>query len=231
MTTKPYLTTPPDALGALYILPGQYLFKRVEEGREVVKALSSGQIALAFREVQTDSGWLERRILRFRESPEGSFILSYQPAGISSIFIQNKAGEVSEIRLPLPTLVLFGKGNDFYVWAAKKRVVRSDTKLSIAPLPNVGGDLNGKICFGKNEVPPANISEIDKIWNLFWNTPFNGDSSNGKCKSEPKDVRKLLFRLSKKKAKQFPVSELIESDTTIEDLWMRVVEKRNFYNF
>jgi PRTRC genetic system protein B len=216
------ITSPPDAFGAIYILPGQYLFKRIEEGQEKVKALSSGQIALAFREVENDSGWLNRRILRFRESPEGSYILSYQPAGVSSIFIQNKAGEVSEIRLPLPTLVLFGNGDEFYVWAAKKRVVRSDTKLSIAPLPNIGGDLNGKICFGKTEVPPANISEIDAVWNLFWNTPFNGDSSNSKCKSEPKDVRKLLFRLSEQKAKRFPASELIESDTTVEDLWMRV---------
>ena len=231
MTTKQHLTTPPDALGALYFLPGQYLFKRVDEGRETVKALSSGQIALAFREVQTDSGWLNRRILRFCEAPEGSFVLSYQPAGVSSISIQDKTGEISEIRLPLPTLVLFGKGNEFYIWAAKKRVVRSDTKLSIAPLPNVGGDLNGKICFGKTQVPPANISEIDAIWNLFWNTPFNGDGSNGKCKSEPEDVRKLLFRLSEKKAKRFPASELIESDTTVEDLWIRVVEKKNFYNF
>ncbi len=231
MTTKHILTTPPDALGALYILPGQYLFKRIEEGREVVKALSSEQIALAFREVQTDSGWINRRILRFREAPEGSIVLSYQSAGVRSISIQDKTGDVSEIRLPLPTLVLLGVGDEFYIWAAKNRVVTSETKLSIAPLPNIGGNLNGKICFGRNETPSANIDETDAIWNLFWNTPFNGDGSNGKCKSEPKDVRKLLFNLSEKKAKRFPASELIESDTTVEDLWMRVVEKKHSYNF
>ena len=159
MTIKQSLTTPPDALGALYFLPGQYLFKRVENGRETVKALSSEQISLAFQEVRTDSGWITRRILRYREEPEGNFVLSYEPAGIRTILIEDKAGEVREIRLPLPTLVLLGKGNGFYIWAAKNRQITSKTKLAIAPLPNIGGDLSGKICFGSNEIPETQIGE------------------------------------------------------------------------
>ncbi|MCQ5273485.1 hypothetical protein NE578_10690, partial [Schaalia odontolytica] len=56
------LTSPPDALGALYFLPGQYLFKRIESGKESAKALSSEQIARAFREFQTDTGWMTRKV-------------------------------------------------------------------------------------------------------------------------------------------------------------------------
>ena len=74
------LSAPPDAMGALYFLPGQFLFVRRENGREVAKALSSEQIARAFREYRTDTGWVERRILRYREQPEGNFLLSYEPA-------------------------------------------------------------------------------------------------------------------------------------------------------
>lgn len=71
---KSLLTTPPDAFAALYFLPGQYLFKRNENGREITKALSGEQIARAFRDFQTDTGWLTaRRVLRWREEPDGNY--------------------------------------------------------------------------------------------------------------------------------------------------------------
>jgi len=69
------LSAPPDATGALFFLPGQYLFKRIENGRETVKALSSEQISRAFREFQTDTGWIQRLILRYKEEP-GAIIFS-----------------------------------------------------------------------------------------------------------------------------------------------------------
>jgi PRTRC genetic system protein B len=230
MSIEHRLTAPPDALGALYFLPGQYLFKRIESGRESAKALSSEQISLAFREFRTDSGWLTRRILRYREEPEGNFVLSYEPAGIRTIFVENRNGEVVETKLPLPTLILLGKGNEYYLWAAKdRRRVTIKTKLAIAPLPNIGGDLSGKICFGKNEVPEAKIDGIDEIWNLIFNTPFNADHSANKCRSEPKDARNLLASLAKKKAKTFPASELLESNTTIEDMWQSVSPEKRYF--
>jgi hypothetical protein len=43
-------------------------------------------------------------------------------------------------------------------------------------------------------------------------------------------VRRLLFDLAERRAKTFPASELIESATTIEDVWRQMVEgKRNSY--
>lgn len=225
------LTAPPDATGALYFLPGQYLFKRIENGRESAKALSSEQIARAFRDFQTDTGWLNRRILRYREEPEGNYILSYEPARLRTIFVETEGGEVIEVIVPLPTLVLLGKKNEFYLWAAKGRRVTAKTRLAIAPLPNIGGDLSGKICFGKNEVPEVRAETIDAVWNLIWGAPFNRDQSNNKCRSQPTDVRKLLLSLSQKCAKTFPASELLESDTTIEEMWARVVENKSSSRF
>lgn len=219
------LTSPPDALGALFFLPGQYLFKRFEAGRETAKALSSEQIAFAFRDYRVDSGWITESLLRYREEPQGNYILSYQPAAIRTIFVENEGGEVAEITLPLPTLILFGHRTDFYLWAAKNKTVDSKTKLFVAPLPNIGGNSNGKICFGSNEVPEARIETLDQIWNLIFNTPFNRDHSGNKCKSEPKDVRQLLFALAKKNNKRFPNSELLEINATVEDLWRQAVEK------
>lgn len=222
---KSNLTAPPDALGALYFLPGQYLFKRFEAGRETAKALSSEQIAFAFRDYRADSGWITRRLLRYREEPEGNYILSIETAGPKTIFIESDDGETAEIMLHLPTLILFGHRSDFYLWAAKSKTVNTKTKLCVAPLPNIGGNSNGKICFGSNEIPVARIETLDTIWNLIFNTPFNRDHSSSKCQSEPEDVRRLLVDLAKKNKKRFPNSELLEINATVEDLWRQAVTK------
>lgn len=229
---KSPLTAPPDAMGALYFLPGQYLFKRNENGREITKALSSEQIARAFRDYETDTGWLAtRRILRYREEPEGNYFLSYEPAGRRTIFVQNEARETKEITLPLPALILFGCRSEFYLWAAKARRVTEKTRLAFAPLPNLGGDWNGKICFGGNEVPEVRADKIESVWKLIFNTPFNGDQANNKCRSEPKDVRRLLLALAQSDKKTFPALELLETDTTVGQLWARIVEKNPYRRY
>lgn len=219
-------------MGALYFLPGQYLFKRNENGREITKALSGEQIARAFRDYETDTGWLTtRRILRYREEPEGNYFLSYEPAGRRSIFVENEARETQEITLSLPTLILFGCKGEFYLWAAKSRRVTEKTPLAFAPLPNLGGEWNGKICFGGNVIPEVRADKIEAVWKLIFNTPFNGDQANNKCRSEPKDVRRLLFALAETDKKTFPASELLETDTTLGQLWARVVEKNTYRRY
>lgn len=220
------LQSPPDALGALFFLPGQYLFKRFEAGRETTKALSSEQIARAFRDYCVDSGWITRKVLRYREEPEGNYIISYEPAGQRTIFVESEGGEVAEITLPLPTLILYGHRTDFYLWATKSKTVNPKSKLFAAPLPNIGGNVSGKICFGSNEVPEARVETLDAVWKLIFQTPFNRDHSGNKCQSEPKDIRKLLFTLAKKSTKRFPNSELLEIKATVADLWAQAVKKQ-----
>lgn len=233
MNQQPQLTAPPDAVGALYFLPGQYLFKRIEDGREVAKALSSKQIARAFREYKTDTGWIERRILRYREQPEGNYLLSYEPAQVRTIFVETEKGKVQEISVPLPTLVLFGKGREFYLWAAKGKKITPKTLLSHAPLPNLGGgsDLQGKICFGKNEVPECRADTIEAVWNLIFDAPFNADHAGGRCRSETQDVRRLLLGLAERNARTFPAKELLESNTSIEQVWARATGDNSYRYF
>lgn len=224
---KNHLTAPKDSVAALYFLPGQYLFKRIDKkkGLEISKALSSEQITLAFKDFQSDTGWLARPMVRYLEKPEGNSFLSFEPAGIKQILIETKKGKVERIKLPLPALVLLGKGNNYYLWAAKeKRKITPETQLAVAPLPNIGGEYSGKICFGSNEVPEARAENIESVWDFVFNSPFNADQKNNKCVSEPKDVRQLLLKLSKQKKKSFPVSELFVSDTTIETVWKQIVE-------
>lgn len=231
MNKPTHLAAPPDATGALYFLPGQYLFKRFENGRETVKALSSEQISRAFREFQTDTGWLTRRVLRYREEPAGNCFLAYEPACVRQIWVETKSGEVREISVPLPTLVLLGRRNEYFLWVAKARNPMARTKLAVAPLPNIGGEWQGKICFGKNEVPAAGADTIDAVWNLVFSAPFNNHNANNKCRSHAEDVRDLLFNLAERGAKRFPALELVESATTIEDVWRQAVENSRYRSF
>ena len=219
------LQIPADASAALYFLPGQYLFADLKESYVSLKALSSDQVARAFRKVHTDTGWLGRRVLRYREAPEDNAILSYEPAAIRKITVVLPDKGLVELSVPLPPLILLGKGREYYLWAADSSHISANTNLAVAPLPNVG---SGKICFGKNEVSETHPSTLSEVWKLIFDTPFNADHASERCLSEPQDVRELLRKLAADKAKKFPKSELILSSTTIDDAWETIVEQRRY---
>ena len=222
---------PHDATAALYFLPGQYLLKLFNAGTETAKALSSEQVSLAFRDFHTDTGWLDRRVLRYREAPEGNAFLSYEPASVRSIVVERDNGQIEKLTLPLPTLILLGKGKEYFMWAATGRRVTAKTKLAVAPFPNIGSGLQGKLCFGHNEVPESRAETLGSVWNLIFNAPFNRDQANGKCHSEPADVRNLLFGLAKAKPKTFPTPELLLSNTTVDEAWSTIVENKPQYRY
>lgn len=217
-------TVPPDATAALYFLPGQYLFETFGESSHGLKALSSVQVTRAFHDLQTDTGWIDRRILRYREATDGNAILCYLPAGVRTITVAFPGDRTETLTLPLPSLVLLGKGKDYYLWAAPSSKVTSNTRLAVAPLPNIG---SGKICFGKNEVPDTHPSTVQTVWKLIFEAPFNGDHSTGRCQTEG-DVRDLLAILASGNSKKFPTTQLILSSSTVEDAWETIVERTRY---
>ncbi|MBK7804232.1 MAG: hypothetical protein IPJ55_16545 [Chloracidobacterium sp.] len=216
---------PPDASAALYFLPGQYLFADLKESSVGIKALSSDQVARAFRKVHTDTGWLDKRILRYREAPEGNAIISYEPAAIRKITISFADRGLVRLTVALPPLILLGKGFEYYLWAVASTQPTANTSIAVAPLPNTG---SGKICFGKNEIPETHPSTLSDVWKLIFDTPFNADHAGERCISEPHDVRELLWKLAADKVKKFPKSELILSTTTVDDAWETIVEQRRY---
>ena len=217
-------TVPPDADAALYFLPGQYLFETFGETRQGLKALSSVQVTRAFRDLQTDTGWIDRRVLRYREATDGNAILSYLPAGLRTITVAFPGEKTEALTLPLPTLILLGNGKDYYLWASSTSKVTRNTRLAVAPLPNIG---SGKICFGKNEVPETHPSSLQAIWKLIFDAPFNGDHSTGRCQTE-NDIRDLLAKLASGDLKKFPATQLIMSSSTVEDAWESIVERTRY---
>ncbi|MBA2377967.1 MAG: hypothetical protein H0V76_00145 [Blastocatellia bacterium] len=216
---------PPDASAALYFLPGQYLFANFQEGISAIKAISSDQVARAFSGVHTDTGWLGRRVLRYREAADGNAIISYEPASVRNIYVALPGGNVQQLVIPLPSLILLGLGRDYYLWATSARSISARTRLAVAPLPNIG---SGKICFGKNEVPETHPSTLPEVWKLIFATPFNGDHAGSRCQTEPGDVRNLLIKLAADKVTKFPALQLMTSSTTVEDAWETIVERRRY---
>lgn len=215
-------TVPPDAEAALYFLPGQYLFETFGFNKRGLKALSSAQVTRAFRDLRTDTGWLDRRVLRYCEVADGNAILSYLPAGPRTITVVFPEDRVETLTLPLPTLILLGKGKNYYLWASSSSKISRNTRLAVAPLPNIG---TGKICFGDNQVPETHPSTLSAVWKIIFDTPFNGDRSTDRCQTEG-DVRDLLKKLAVDKVKKFPTPQLIMSSSTVEDAWVSIVEGR-----
>ena len=224
MNKPPILSAPPDALAALFFLPGQYVFKRSGGGTAITKTLLSHQVSEAFRGIEIDTGWINRRLLRYHEKPEGAALLSFEPPGIREIALVDHERQVQVLNVPLPALILFGHQREYYLWASRDESIEPETRLAVAPFPNVSGRLSGQICFGQNELPEARLENLDAIWKLIFASPFNGDNANRKCRSESDDVRRLLFRLAGAAKKRFPAAELIETETTIRQAWKHLTE-------
>ncbi|MDZ4878143.1 MAG: hypothetical protein CLLPBCKN_007578 [Chroococcidiopsis cubana SAG 39.79] len=201
-------TVPEDEiLGHLLILRGQYIFvSKAQDGVEY-KPVSPEAVAAAFSTPAIDSGWLSNNIVRWGQGKNGEWILLYFPPQKYNILLQNVNNQSLQLAVTLPALLFVGIGRTYYIWAMKGRAFDPAGNLYAAPLPNVMGE--GSICFGNNLVPQCNSQNIVEAWNLFWSSPFNSDAVSHKSKHFPEDIRNQLILLHDKKAKRYPVSDLV----------------------
>lgn len=228
-----YLAPPVDARAALFFLEGHYQLNYREGSIERTKFLSPAQIGKAFstRDV-FDSGWLGLSILRFALlAKKKQKILGVLSPGRRKIFITDPRSaeeretegdgaddSILEIEIPLPTLLLLGCGNSYYLWATLDRNVTQKSKICAAPFPNL--DNSGSICFGKNAAPECRLDNIETVWQLILDSPFNNHQTANRCRTEPNDARKLLLSLNGKKT--FPKNALIQTQHTVANLWQSV---------
>lgn len=227
-----FLAPPPDAKAALFFLEGHYQLKWREGSVERTKFLSPKQIGRAFSDKDAfDSGWLDSRVVRFAQEKKTHKVLSCLPAGRRKIFITDprSADEreadnegvsdlVLEIEVPLPTLLLIGLGQKYFLWATLDKTVSEKSKICAAPFPNLNE--SGEICFGKNSAPECRLDTIETVWRLILDSPFNSDRAADRCKTHPDDARKFLFGLNRKK--NFPKNALIKTNHTTSELWQAI---------
>ena len=227
-----FLVPPAEAKAALFFLEGHYQLKWREGTVERTKFLSPKQIGRAFSDKDAfDSGWLEANVIRFAQEKKTHKILSCLPAGRRKIFItdprpadereafsEGASDSVLEIEIPLPTLLLIGLGQKYYLWATLDKTISEKSKICAAPFPNL--DSSGEICFGKNTAPECRLDTIESVWRLILESPFNSDRAAERCRTHPDDARKFLFGLNHKKT--FPKNALIKTNHTASELWQAV---------
>ncbi len=228
-----FFLPPAEAKAALFFLEGHYQLDYREGSVERTKFLSPAQIGKAFSVKDVfDSGWLETNVIRFAQEKKTHKILSVLPAGRRKIFITDprSAGErdtdgettledtILELEIPLPTLLLLGSGQSYYLWATLDKTVNQRSKICAAPFPNL--DSSGSICFGRNTAPECRLDTIESVWRLILDSPFNNHQAANRCRTHPGDARKLLFQLNGKKT--FPKNALIKTQHTVAELWQSV---------
>lgn len=226
-----FFAPPADAKAALFFLEGHYQLNWRMGSVERTKFLSPAQIGRAFSTRDTfDSGWLETFVLRFAQEKKTHKILSVLPVGRRKIFItdprpvneretedESTDDSILEIEIPLPTLLLLGSGQSYYLWATLDKTVNQKSKICAAPFPNL--DSSGGICFGKNTAPECRLDTIEKVWRLILDSPFNNHQAANRCRTHEDDARKLLLALDGKKT--FPKNALIKTQHTVSELWQR----------
>jgi Prokaryotic E2 family D len=224
-----FFAPPVDAKAALFFLEGHYQFNYREGNVERTKYLSPAQIGRAFRaEDVFDSGWLETFILRFARGGKTDKILSVLPAARRKIFItdprpqkERESGDEStddsilELEVPLPTLLLLGSGQSYYLWATIDETINQKSKICAAPFPNLNS--SGGICFGRNTAPECRLDNIESVWRLIMDSPFNNHQAANRCRTHEADARRFLLSLDGKKT--FPKNALIKTEHTAGELW------------
>jgi hypothetical protein len=230
LKNQSFFAPPSEAKAALFFLEGHYQLNWREGAVERTKFLTPAQIGRAFSTKDAfDSGWLETNVIRFAQEKKTQKILSCLPAGRRKIFVTDPrpaeerkeadAGDsILELEVPLPTLLLIGLGQKYYLWATLDKTINQKSKICHAPFPNLNE--SGEICFGKNHVPECRLDAIETVWRLILDSPFNSDRADGRCRTHPGDARKFLFGLNRKKG--FPKNALIKTNHTVGELWQAI---------
>lgn len=204
-----------ETAALLFICGDQYLFRyRGKNGAAVFKFVSPASVRAAFAEETIDTTWFPPNVRRWGIGKHGEWILIAHPPQRHRFAFQNDdvGDKATPLELPMPALAFFGHGQRHYVWAFKDKVLKGDTNLFAAPLPNV--DASGAICFGSNVVPKASAETIEEAWQLFLLSPFTSHSVNGKSKTYPDDVRKQLNRLITGHHRRYPMWDLVSLNRT-----------------
>lgn len=205
------------SMAALFFLDsGHYLFRRVEDGKETSKFVTSVDVAAAFSMKEIDTGWLPAGIVRCGQNANGPWFIYSTPPQKVKIILEKAAANGDDISLvvPAPRLVLLGCGNSYWLAAMRERHFDADAEILEAPFPNVY--LGGNICWGSSTPPEAQPENARKVWDLFFESHFNGDLKEKKSKKYPKDIRSQLAALDGRQARVYPTLDLCSMDTTAE---------------
>lgn len=213
----PIETRPLQSSAGLFWVNGQYLFKWVEQDREISKFVSPGAVRAAFSHEPVDSDWLSPYVVRTGTSEKGEYEVLFIPPQTWTLNFTNAAcfnmpgPSVVTLKLPLPGVLFMGLGGVYAVFALKDMAFDPTGLLYNMPLPNVYN--TGRICWGSVTPGRAGPGQVIKAWQIFTDTPFSNHGIDHKAVSNAVDVRNLLAGLRDQPA--FPLDQLIPTGNNL----------------
>ena len=208
----------------MFFVDGQYVFKWIDEaGTELSKYVSPASARAAFAKEPADSGWLPPGVLRCGNGSRGAWMIRWFEPALYKFSIDAPDVTTKPLRVPMPSLIWFGQKTHYYIFAAKETRFKANAELYHAPLPNA--DRHGLICFGENPHPGVAKGGFESTWKMFWEAPFSDHHDDNKSQSEKKSVINKLVFLSRYKAKQYPLRDLVKANTTLEQAILRLTRR------
>ncbi len=181
--------------------------RREENGQTTSYPVAVQELVSACTEITLASGFLPPNTLFWKQQAGKMTLGLFVPARRWQVRTEKKTYQI-----PMPPLVFVGHGRSYSIYAVKKRPLSERTPLYHVPAPNVFND--GGICRGNTPFPICSALNMAQALTLFWEGSFfNSHLSQGKCRTEAKDVRKLWRRLDGKK--RFALSELVPMNKSL----------------
>jgi len=201
---------------ALYFLTdqGNYLFRhQVPGGGFASKFVRHNDVVAAFHGVEVDSGWVDTNIKRFGADRYGEWFVFFMPPRILDIPFRF-GSNIEVLRVPLPSTVLYGMSNRYYLFAVKGKEFNPRAKLCVAPFPNIYEE-RSNICWGDAQVPKVSQATARTAWELFFSSVFTNHEAAGRIKGVKESCLPFWKELAERKARSFPQSRLLEINRTV----------------
>lgn len=206
--------------GEMFILHSQ------EQGP---KWLTRETVRSAFSLIPTDSGMLPPGVFRYGTGMNGEpwMAISIPPAYYTLQLIQFAPTLIS-LHIPLPGFVFAGRERSYFLWAVKEPIIRAETSVYVAPLPNVAA--TGQVCYGNVSPPRVSGDSMLPAFRLFMDSLFNGHHVDYRSRTYPGDIRYLLEEIAREKQRTYPYDDLLpvsfrRGQATVEDVLSSIIAR------
>lgn len=171
------------------------------DGSRIAHPISPTDLAAQLNQIPLSTGLLPANTLFWRQVGGMECLAIFVPPRRWQTMANGQS-----YSLPLPGMVFMGWGNQYTVYAVKKRPESINAPLYHLPVPNVNG--HGRICLGNAPFPTASRETMAAALHLFMEgSQFNHDNSQNRCRSFPENTLDLWRQLQGKR--QFPLTELV----------------------
>ena len=197
---------------------GILLHRMTDDGGELEYAVNPAQLAEALAvKVKFETGLLAGNTLYIASEGNRKAIVEYRPPQRTALYLD---GSETPVIVPLPGLVMgrVSTGSDsirYGVYAVKERPESLDAPLFQPPLPNVG---HNSVCWGSvKRVSDQALAgyALTEDWRLLLGSVFTSHSVSGKSKQFNDDIRQQFVDLDKRKARKYPLGDLVAARTTL----------------